>query len=785
MKKHFKPRLQQIGRSKRKPELMQNKANKIRNQLALKKNVSNKTLNIDELQTELSNYQERLAFIQNHAYELSLELDQMRDKQYRFKKLWIIRLLKPLIQLEKSLHSANRYRKKFRLLVREQKDIKKAYQYLFQYYKSHGFHQTKLFLRHYVKSQDILLEKEHHSRYDVQPVKFVEKTDVSLANFKKEVKVICFYLPQFHPFPENDKWWGTGFTEWTNVKPALPQYNGHYQPHIPHEDMGYYSLLDKDTQRKQIDLAKQYGIEGFCYYLYWFSGKRLMETPLDNMLADTTLDFPFCVCWANENWSRRWDGLDQDILIAQEYSDKDDIDFISHISKYLSDKRYIHIDGKPLLIIYRPNLFPNMKETVKRWRKWCLDNGIGEIYLAYPQSFEIKDPSEYDFDAAIEFPPNNSKPPMLQGKMNSAYSNFQGHIYDWRILLERSDNYTTSKYKLFRGVVPSWDNTARKKNKGIIFENSCPNLFEKYLVNAFSDTAIQKKHEDEKLVFVNAWNEWAEGAHLEPDQKYGYAWLQAIQNAHLILKKIREVTFGIVIHAFYPEILEEILMDLAWSKQFKSFKLYVTTSSDKEFVVNNILDKSGFEYEILVCENKGRDILPFLRILPKLREDNIQFFLKVHTKRSLHRQDGEDWRRYIYNQLLSKSGFISALYKFMATDNKKVGLVSPDHHVLSLLDYIGGNELALKALCDKYQVAFDENQIYHFIAGSMFYARMEVFDYIRDLDLESLKFDTENGQIDGTLAHVFERYFGILTISQGYSIQEINITDMRDRRHFF
>ena len=382
----------------------------------------------------------------------------------------------------------------------------------------------------------------------------------------KAVRAICFYLPQFHAIPENDEWWGKGFTEWTNVKPAKPQFEGHYQPHVPDDFLGYYNLLEKETQRKQIELAKQYGIEGFCYYLYWFSGQRLLEQPLDNMLADKTLDLPFCVCWANENWSRRWDGLDNDLLMVQDYSPEDDIAFIENTSKYLKDERYIKINGKPLLMIYRPNLFPDMKATAKRWRKWCRENGVGEIYLAYPQSFESVPPEEYDFDAAVEFPPNKSNPPNITEFQTPIVEDFQSTVYDWRVFVERSKSYKDVDYTLFRGLTPSWDNTARKKNKGTVFQNSCPKLFEQNAVDAFNEAKRSSNTKDEQIVFINAWNEWAEGAHLEPDQKYGYAWLQAIKNAHELINKKKNKII-IVSHDAHPHGAQILCLNMA--KEFK------------------------------------------------------------------------------------------------------------------------------------------------------------------------------------------------------------------------
>lgn len=369
--------------------------------------------------------------------------------------------------------------------------------------------------------------------YEPEAVKYVPRLGPDVAPVEKAARVIAFYLPQFHPIPENDAWWGKGFTEWSNVRPARPQFEGHYQPHQPDDFLGYYDLRDTDVMRKQIELAKQYGVEGFCFYAYWFGGARLLQTPVNNYLADHTLDFPFCVCWANENWSRRWDGRDQEILIGQNHSAEDDLAFIAEMAKYLCDQRNIRVQGKPLLLVYRPNLLPDMKATAERWRGWCRANGLGEIYIAYVQSFERTDPGVYGLDAAIEFPPNNSVPPDITDLIQPTAVGFDGKVYDWRVFIQRSEHYQTPDYTLFRGVCPSWDNTARRKQSGTVFANASPRLFEKWLENAFQDTSKRFPDHDQRLVFVNAWNEWAEGAHLEPDQRFGYAWLQAVRQAHM------------------------------------------------------------------------------------------------------------------------------------------------------------------------------------------------------------------------------------------------------------
>ncbi len=344
------------------------------------------------------------------------------------------------------------------------------------------------------------------------------------------VRAIAFYLPQYHPFAENDEWWGRGFTEWTNVTRAVPQFVGHYQPHLPGE-LGFYDLRLPEVQQRQVELAKLAGLGGFCFYFYWFGGKRLMEAPIQQYLQHTEFDLPFCLCWANENWSRRWDGLDQELLISQHHSPDDDLAFIAHISQYLRDERYIRIDGRPLLLVYRPNLLPDARATVERWRTWARANGLGELYLAYTQSFERADPRDYGFDAAIEFPPNNSQPPSKVDSVSLLNPEHSGYILDWTHFVERSREYLDVPYRLFRGVTPSWDNEARKPGRGTVFVGSTPKLYEEWLLNAASDTIKRIDNPDERLVFINAWNEWAEGAHLEPDRRYGYAWLQATRNA--------------------------------------------------------------------------------------------------------------------------------------------------------------------------------------------------------------------------------------------------------------
>jgi len=340
-----------------------------------------------------------------------------------------------------------------------------------------------------------------------------------------DIRLIAFYLPQFHPIPENDEWWGKGFTEWTNVTKALPQFFGHYQPRLPGE-LGYYDLRNPEVHERQVTLAKQYGIHGFCFHFYWFGGKRLLEKPLELFIANPAIDFPFCINWANENWSRRWDGRDTDVLIAQKHSPEDDLAFIQYVSRYLKHPNYIKINSKPLLIVYRLALLPEPARTAERWREWCRENGIGELYLALTHSFEHVDPGTIGFDAAIEFAPNTFPLSDFRGQVKLINPRFSGHIFDYQSAVTLAKNYRKPTYKKFRGICPGWDNEPRRAGRSTVLANASPDAYRKWLQMLCEFTTANFTPE-ERFIFINAWNEWAEGAYLEPDRRYGYAYLQA------------------------------------------------------------------------------------------------------------------------------------------------------------------------------------------------------------------------------------------------------------------
>jgi GT2 family glycosyltransferase len=345
-------------------------------------------------------------------------------------------------------------------------------------------------------------------------------------------KIIAFYLPQFHPFPENNQWWGEGFTEWTNVTKATPNFVGHYQPRLP-ADLGFYDLRLDEVMAKQAELAARYGIEGFCFYYYWFAGKRLLERPIERMLASGSPDFPFCLCWANENWTRRWDGHDAEILVAQAYSREDDLKVIQDLARYFRDSRYIRVDGRPLILVYRVTSFPDFSQTAALWRKYCLDQDIGEIYIAMVESFELvraaNKPGVFGCDAAVEFPPQElAHATEPSGQVINP--DFHGQTGDYRQLAVTFATRQAPDYTRFLGVMPGWDNTARMQDRSFCFEHATPGAFQAWIEAAIEQTRAQQ-YGDERLIFVNAWNEWAEGAYLEPDRRFGHAFLEAVRRA--------------------------------------------------------------------------------------------------------------------------------------------------------------------------------------------------------------------------------------------------------------
>jgi hypothetical protein len=360
------------------------------------------------------------------------------------------------------------------------------------------------------------------------PVAPYADSNTAMKSSVDDVSLIAFYLPQYHPIPENDLWWGKGFTEWSNVTKAMPLFSGQYQPHLP-ADLGFYDLRLRDIHHEQIAMAKKYGIDGFCYHYYWFSGKRLLDRPVDDMLADKEADMPFCLCWANENWTRRWDAAEHEVLISQEYRPEDDLEFIKSVIPFFRDSRYIHKDGKPFLIVYRPQHLPDAKKSVRIWRNYCKEQGFEGIHVCCALTHGNTDYEKFGFDSGVEFPPHNSNVNNINDRV-AFDAPFEGNVMPFHWI---ADSYLGRHYdhnNVFKTVFPSWDNTARTHSRAFIMLNGTPANYEYWLAETIRHTKISFPDE-QRFVFLNAWNEWAEGCHLEPDQRYGHQFLEATYRA--------------------------------------------------------------------------------------------------------------------------------------------------------------------------------------------------------------------------------------------------------------
>ncbi len=346
----------------------------------------------------------------------------------------------------------------------------------------------------------------------------------------KKLRALAVILPQFHPIPENDKWWGKGFTEWTNVVKTKPRFKGHHQPHLP-SDLGYYDLRLPQTRQHQADLAKEHDIFGFCIHHYWFNGKRLLEAPVDGMLSTGKPDFPFMLCWANENWTRRWDGLDKEVLIEQKYGIDDHRAHARWLCENVfKDPRYICVDGKPFFLFFNSHIIPDLKETIAIWREEVKKHGFADIYLGGVRTGQnqLKNGQELGFDVIIDWQPDwdnlhteTSFIDKIRNKLNIGKT-YRSISYD--TVVKRMLFKKPTETKHYQCIMPSWDNSARRKNNAFLITDANPNTYEHWLSELCKNAQVYS--EEENFIFINAWNEWAEGNHLEPDQKWGRKYLE-------------------------------------------------------------------------------------------------------------------------------------------------------------------------------------------------------------------------------------------------------------------
>jgi hypothetical protein len=359
------------------------------------------------------------------------------------------------------------------------------------------------------------------------------------------MKIIAFYLPQFHTIPENDEWWGKGFTEWNNVTTAKPTFKNHYQPREP-KDCNYYNLIDVSALEWQATIAKNYGIYGFCYYHYWFEGQMLLEKPAEIMLKNKSIDIPFCFSWANHTWKRNWANKQDEVLKEQTFGEKEDWErHFYYLLEFFKDERYIKVDGKPMMIIYNPLGVKEFPEMMKLWQQLARENGLPGISFLHQQN-QFDHRKEYGgdlYDYGIEFQMNKAVLQFTRTSITFAFQRVLNRIADvfpflrckittmhysydsiWKIIL----NTTPMDETWIPGAFVDWDNTPRRKNRGQVCTNVTPEKFKKYLTIQIKRT---RDIYNKDYLFMFAWNEWGESGYLEPDAKYGYQMLEAVRDA--------------------------------------------------------------------------------------------------------------------------------------------------------------------------------------------------------------------------------------------------------------
>lgn len=514
--------------------------------------------------------------------------------------------------------------------------------------KMNGIRSATIKIKQKIKSE--IKQKKLEKNVLIQSKeKFVDYKENEPLNMK--LKTIAFYLPQFHPFLENDKWWGKGFTEWTNVSKAKPNFKEHYQPHLPIHN-GFYDLRVPEVMIDQAKLAKNYGINGFNFYYYWFDGKILMHKPFEILLEHKEIDIDFCITWANENWTRRWDGNDNEILIGQKHSREDSIKFLKSLYKYFEDDRYIRVDNKPVLIIYRADIIPNMKDTITLWRQQAAKAGFDGIYLICVQAFGAKSPNKYGFDAAMEFPPHSLKSSEISKSIEELNDEFNGIIYDYEEAATNACTLKEPEYKLFRTAMLSWDNTARKQNTSVMFENFSLQRFKEWVSLIKSNIYSNDKYSsDEKLIFINAWNEWAEGTHLEPDRKFGYGYLQNVYDALKNNQENRKII--IVSHDAHPHGAQYLALNIA-----KYLKEY-------------------FRYEVVIVINGTGDLVD------KFQDIGSVFFTKKFNEKQKNKLFKSLFERG-FHKAIANTSVVGDIVKDLTLENIKV--VSLIHEMKSVIE---------------------------------------------------------------------------------------------------
>jgi lipopolysaccharide biosynthesis protein len=639
-----------------------------------------------------------------------------------------------------------------------------------------------------------LLERsERNYRY---PEYKPERSSFDFDPARSSVQLIAYYLPQFHIIPENEESWGRGFTEWTNVTRALPQFAGHYQPHLP-ADLGFYDLSNEEVLERQAALARRYGIAGFCIHYYWFGGKRLLERPLATLYRRKDIDIRFCLCWANETWSRRWDGSEQDVLVPQIHTPESDKRFIEDAVRYMDDPRYIKIDDRPVLAVYRSELLPDPARTIEHWRNVALKAVGKDLFLLRAMSFK---PTTHvnGFDASVQFPPHHLDAADTSASKAPFNPAFSGRVYDYPALLATvKRQFREYDFPVVPAVMTGWDNTPRCGSAGACYHGSTPAHYAAWLAEA-AYFAKQKPVGGSSYVFINAWNEWAEGAHLEPDQKFGHAYLRATVE---VLRPYCEVEAqspaplpiatipaadaagksdtALVIHASCCDALHFVLGGM---DHLNERDLFISINEGRERELMPAIARLAPGANIFVFADKGRDARPFLYILERIIDHGYRYFVKLPAGRNLDRANGGEPRDEGVSPMLALCR--SAVMREFFAKHPRIGLLAPAGQVRSSTRDPGsaGNLAWLVQLCRELELGEAPCEFF-FVGNNMYAGRVDALESLTQVNRFGDRFEEELDQLDGTLAHALERFVGVMLANQGLSIAQVSLVDDRIELH--
>jgi lipopolysaccharide biosynthesis protein len=615
---------------------------------------------------------------------------------------------------------------------------------------------------------------------------YVHRAHDSVLADRLQVKAIAIYVPEFYSTRGELESTDISITPWTTISEALPRYLGQYQPHRPGE-LGFYDQRLPDVMRQQVDLAKQYGIHGFCFHYYWSEGRNLRGLPLQQFLSDASLDIQFCVCWKNEvrPWSKEDSaGMDRD-------SRANEAAFIDSLESAFSDPRYIRIDGRPLLIIYRPAILPDALATGRRWRTRVKRMGYPDLFLVASRADEYANPQPIEFDATVEYPPHDTAVTEITSECSLIDRNFSGHVYSYQEVAEAHVGTSKQPHINFKSVMTSWDDESKRAGAGVSFAGSTPALYAQWLDRSCRMTMLRRS--EERFVFINGWNNWADGAHLEPDRKFGYAYLQATAN---ILRLYQDVAptielvksinakfavrsqTAIIFHCHYEDLMTPILE--RYLAKLEGVDVFITVHPDISVSAIEQIQKSISNVYFLCLENRGRDIRSFMLALRHIRSLGYVTACKIHTKKTPQAVNGfgDSWRQRLIDSLLgSRKSLTTALERF--ANESDLGILAPDGSLvdLSLPDNHVPNTFWLDRILQRMnRTDLIGNYSLRFSAGSMFWFRIEALAGLDDLILAGDDFELELGQRDGTLAHAVERLVSLYAKERGFCMKEVSDT---------